>query len=353
MTFRTNQVTIDYGAIAENAAVIMERAHKQIFAVVKNNAYNFGLGKVVSALMGSGVKDFAVNVWEEAAEIKALRPDANVLQLNPASEAEIKEARENGIALSVTSLEWLEAHKDNLQGIDLHLKINVGMNRFGLRNAGEARRALSVCEEKKLSAVGLHTHFPLAEEDDVAGHDRQVDEFAEIHRTLSASSDFQYVHAENTATLLRQDPRLEFCNYARLGILLYGYVTPPMELQDWLRPALFAHSRVVDVHTVGSGEHLGYGTSFEAPGNMKIAVLPIGYGDGLLRARKGMPVYIDGRPYPIAGGISMSHTYIEADDAVKVGDVVEIYGEHARPDRLAAVGLASNSEQTTALHTGA
>ncbi len=353
MTLRTSQVTINYEAIAENASAIMDRTGKRIFAVVKNNAYNFGLKKVVSTLAQRGVGHFAVTTSEEAVEIKRAHPEAYVLQLNPATAGEIEVARDLGIALSVTGAEWLETHKENLWAIELHMKVNVGMNRYGIRGAEGARWALAVCAENGLKLTGLHTHFPLAEEEDAAGHDRQIDAFASIYEELREAHDFGYVHAENTATLLRRDRRLGFCNFVRPGILLYGYVAPPASPQEWLRPSLFVHTRVVDVHEIAAGEHLGYGTSFVAHHDMRIGVLPIGYGDGLLRVRKILPVYINGHPYPIAGNISMSHTYIEAGAAVEVGDVVEIYGEHARPDRLAAVGIAANSEQTTALHTGA
>lgn len=350
---KASQVTIDYGPIAENALAIASYTGKDIFAVVKNNAYNFGLNKVVAALAEGGARHFVVTTSEEAAAIKRARPDAYVLQLNPATAGEIEAARGLGIALSATSEEWLERHRENLRAIDLHLKVNVGMNRYGVRGAEGARRAAVLCAENGLKLTGLHTHFPLAEEEETSGHDRQIDEFAATYEALRGTREFRYVHAENTATLLRRDRRLAFCNFVRPGILLYGYVSPPAAPQAWLRPSLFVSARVVDVHVLGKGERLGYGTSFTAAEDMRIAVLPIGYGDGLLRTRKAMPVYIGGRPYPIVGSISMSHTYVGADASVEIGDVVEIYGENARPDRLAAVGVASNSEQTTALHTGA
>lgn len=350
---RASQVTINYEAIAENALAIASHTGKEIFAVVKNNAYNFGLDKVVATLLRRNVKHFAVTTSEEAAEIKKAYPEAYVLQLNPATAGEIEVARDLGIALSVTSEAWLETHKENLWVIELHLKMNAGMNRYGVRGAEGARRVIALCGQNGLKLTGLHTHFPLAEEEDTAGHDQQIDEFAATYEALRDVHEFSYIHAENTATLLRRDKRLAFCNFVRPGILLYGYVAPPASPQDWLQPSLFVRTRVVDVHEIGAGEHLGYGTSFVAPHDMRIAVLPIGYGDGLLRVRKALPVYIGGRPYPIAGNISMSHTYVEAGAAVEVGDIVEIYGENARPDRLAAVGIAANSEQTTALHTGA
>lgn len=350
---RACPVSISYEAVADNARAITSYAGKEVFAVVKNNAYNFGLKKVTAALAGCGVKHFAVTVSEEAARIKMMLPDAYVLQMNPADAGEIETARRLGIALSVTSEGWLERHRENLRGIELHLKMNVGMNRYGVRGAAGAARVLAICGESGLNLTGLHTHFPLAEETDLTGHDLQVGEFAAAHEALCSACGFRYIHAENTAALLRRDRRLSFCNFVRPGILLYGYVSPPAVPQEWLSPSLFVSSRVVDVHELGRGELLGYGTSFAAPKDMRIAVLPIGYGDGLLRTRKAMPVYIGNRSYMIAGNISMSHTYVDVDASVEVGDAVEIYGARARPDRLAAVGIASNSEQTAALHTGA
>lgn len=346
------EVKIDYAAVAHNAAEISSRAGKGIMAVVKNNAYNFGLGSVVGTLLESGVKHFAVTTSEEASSIRRASGDAYVLQLNPACGHEIDRARREGIALAVTGTEWFAENASRLFGIDLHLKVNVGMNRFGVRGIGEARAVTEECARRGLRLTGLFTHFPLAEEDDTAGHDAQVDEFAAVYEDLRWA-DFRLVHAENSATLLRADKRLGICNLARPGILLYGYAPPPTPCWESLRPSLFVDARVVDLHTLRAGDNLGYGTSFVAESDMRIAVLPIGYGDGLLRSRKSMPAYIDGRPYPVAGGISMSHTYLAVDESVRVGDTVEIYGFNARPDRLAAAGIAANSEQVAALHTGA
>jgi alanine racemase len=199
-----------------------------------------------------------------------------------------------------------------------------------------------------LSLVGLFTHFPLAEEADLSIHRSHVKAFVDIYGELSSASEFRYIHAENTASILLHDKRLDFCNYVRPGIMLYGYSS--REPVDWLLPSLYVHTFVIDQRYLRAGDALGYGTDFSAPRDMSIAVLPIGYGDGLLRVRREVPVFINGHSYKIVSKIFMSHTFVEADESVNVGDEVEIYGDHIKIDSLTSMGVAANSEQMSPLH---
>jgi alanine racemase len=343
-----NRIRVEYKNIAENARRISMYSGKKIFAVVKNNAYNLGLAKVVETLLGCGVSHFAVTVSEEAVFIKRRFPEAYVLQLNPADEEEIRFARECGAALAVTDESWLRECAPLLEGIELHMEINVGMNRFGISGLVEAERAAGFCAERGLLLTGLYTHFPQAEEADLAPHGRQIDAFRRFHEKLSPLCDFRYIHGENTAAILLRDPRLGFCNFVRPGVMLYGYSS--RERVDWLLPSLYVHTEVIGLRELPKGGNLGYGTGFEAERDMKIAVLPIGYGDGLTRARGNMPVFVKGKERRIIGKIFMSHTFIEADDGVEIGDEVEIYGERVRIDDLSSRGIITNSEQMSSLH---
>ena len=344
-----NRLEIKYGVIADNAAKIKDYTGKDLLVVVKNNAYNLGILEVVGCLMQIGVRHFYVAAVDEAVIIKENFPEAYVLATNPANVEEIKSAQKYHIALSIPGKDWLEANRKRLQGVELHLKCNVGMNRFGAKGVDEAREILGICSAEGLEVTGLSTHFPLAEEDDLTEHNRQVDLFAEWHRFLSPLASFRYIHSENSATLVQRDPRLNFCNYVRPGILVYGYsASSPV---DWVNPVLFLHSRVIYIRTLDVGDHLGYGTTFTATEKMRVAILGLGYGDGLLRVRREAPVCINGREFPIISKIFMSHLFIAVDDSIQVGDWVEIYGEHIRPDTLSAAGYAANSEQLSALHT--
>ncbi|MDR1021482.1 MAG: alanine racemase [Synergistaceae bacterium] len=345
-----NRIFVDYGAIAENVRRVAEHSGKGIFAVVKNNAYNLGLAAVTRTLTGCGVNHFAVTLSEDALFIKERFPEAYVLQLNPANGAEARLARERGIALSLGGGEWFREYADALEGIDLHMEINAGMNRFGFSDLREASEVVRSCRDRGLSLKGLYTHFALSEEADLSEHSAQVDLFAAFREALSPLCAFEYVHGENTAAVLLRDRRLSFCNFVRPGIMLFGYSS--REPVEWLRPSLFVSAEVIDIRRLRRGERLGYGTSFAAERDMKVATLPMGYGDGLMRARAALPVYVNGSPCAVVGKILMSHTFIEAFDGMKIGDTAEIYGERVKIDALASRGIATNAEQMAALHIG-
>jgi alanine racemase len=338
---------VNYANIAENARRVAGFSGKKIFAAVKNDAYNLGLLEVVDTLLGCGVGHFAVALFEDAAVIKKRFPSAYVLQFNPADEHEIEAARKIGVALSITGERWFNERADSLRGIELHLKINVGMNRFGVSSLDAARRTVRRCGESGLSLTGLFTHFPLAEEKDLSEHLRHVGDFVRFYETLSDLVEFKYVHSENTAAVLLHDERLAFCNFVRPGAMLCGYSS--RERVNWLLPSVYVSSAVVDLVDVPKGERLGYGTDFTAEAPLRVAVLPIGYGDGIMRVRKAAPVFIKGVPYRIVSKIFMSHTFVEVDERVGIGDEAELYGDRVRIDDLSSIGVATNSEQMASL----
>ncbi|MDR3253986.1 MAG: alanine racemase [Synergistaceae bacterium] len=338
-----NRVRVDYGHVAENARRIADYSGKKILAVVKNDAYNLGIEGIVDTLRCSGINCFAVASMDEALSLKELFPDVYALVFNPADDGEIKSARERGVALSVTGERWFYEHADSLSGIDLHLKINVGMNRFGISGMEAAKRIVTDCGRLGLSLVGLFTHLPLAEESDLSGHDQEVELFCGFYERLSPLCDFQFIHAENTAATLLRDSRLDFCNFVRPGAMLFGCSS--RERVNWLLPTVYVSSAVIDLREAPKDGHLGYGYKFFAPRDMTVAILPIGYGHGLSRARKAAPVFINGSPYRIVSKIFLSHTFVEVDGRVKIGDEAEIYGDNVRIDDLSSAGAASNSEQ--------
>jgi alanine racemase len=222
------------------------------------------------------------------------------------------------------------------------------MNRFGVTGLDAAMRIARACKKSGLSITGLFTHFPLAEEEDLSGHRAHVGGFAAIYEALSEICEFRYVHCENSAAVLIRDERLGFCNFVRPGVILYGYSSRgPV---DWLLPSIYVSSQVVDIIEAPEGGSLGYGAGFAVRRRTRVAVLPIGYGDGLTRARKAAPVFINGEPRRILNEIFMSHTFVEADEKVRIGDEAEIYGDNVRIDTLSSMGVVTNTEQMSALH---
>ncbi len=132
----------------------------------------------------------------------------------------------------------------------------------------------------------------------------------------------------------RKDERLEFCNFGRVGIAVYGY--RPCEHHIKLEPTMFLLSKVRSIRNMKKGEYLGYGET-RVNENCTVAICTLGYGDGVIGERKNFPVYINDKSYDIVGNISMSHTYIKVDQNVKIGDLVEMYGENIRFDDIKGV----------------
>ncbi|WP_337874440.1 alanine racemase [Exiguobacterium sp.] len=337
-------VTIDLNAIRENKRRI-EALGRPVFAVVKNNAYNLGMEPVVTTLYDEGVRHFMVTTIEEAIEVRTHAASARVLVMNPVYTWQHVHAHDFDVAIG--SYEWLVSQREHLDGVRLHLKLDVGMNRFGAKTFEEALQIVAFCQNEGLDLVGLCTHFPLADADNAeVEHSVQVERFADWSRRLMERHTFELIHAANSAATLQDDARLHHCTHVRVGIFLYGYSS--VEPVEWLVPAFYWETEVVAVHDIEAGAHVGYGTGYTAETKERIAVLPVGYGDGLMRARRHLPVHIEGKAYPFVSNIFMSHSFIKVDDDVQIGDRVTLYGVETKIDDVTRVGYANNSEQLCA-----
>lgn len=337
-------VTIDLNAIRENKRRI-ETLGRPVFAVVKNNAYNLGMEPVVTTLYEEGVRHFMVTTLEEAREVRTYAPDARVLVMNPVYEWQ--DVQEQKLDVAIGSYDWLVAQRSQLDGVRLHLKLDVGMNRFGAKTFEEALAIVAFCQDEGLDLVGLCTHFPLADADNAEiEHSIQVERFTDWSTRLIERHAFEVVHAANSAATLQADARLAHCTHVRVGIFLYGYSS--VESVEWLIPAFRWETEVIAVHQIEAGAHVGYGTGYTAPAQERIAVLSVGYGDGLMRARRHLPAHINDRAFPFISNIFMSHSFLRVDETVQVGDVVELYGNTTKIDDVTRTGHANNSEQLCA-----
>ncbi len=338
-----SKVFVDYENLAKNVDILRNyNPTKDIIVVCKNDAYNLGIEEVVKVCFKKGLKTFAVANLSEALRVKSLDLDVEVLILNPIVENDLKIAFENNLHLLIAYLEQIEVFEEflsNANGVgslNFHIKFNCGMNRYGVRNS-ELPKLLEVLEVNQLvkeNIVGLMTHFPQADEDDLSVHELQVIDFINAYNVLKDKLKFKYIHSENSAAYLLKDERLDFCNYGRVGIALYGY--RPLEHNIYLEPTMFLNNLVVNIRRMKAGDYLGYGEN-KVSEDCIVAICPLGYGDGVIGERRNFPVYINGKSYNIVGNISMSHTYIRVDETVKIGDIVEIYGYNIRFDDIKGV----------------
>lgn len=314
-----------------------------VLAVIKANAYGHGLKEIASALAGK-VTYFGVATLREALELKENYPQTPVFLFGHQFPHEIPAALLGGITLSVSSLEKAreisECSETHSFQTPVHVKIDTGMGRMGIR----IREAAAAVEEMKkfggITIEGIYTHFPSAEKDDSFRRD-QVREFGELLETLEQKNIlFRFRHAKNSAaTLTLKTP---FLNMIRPGLTLYGiYPDPSLTNVARFEPVLSLKTRILLVKKVRAGESVGYGREFIAKHATTIAILPFGYSHGYpYAAWKKASVLFQGKRCPLAGKVSMDYMAVDLGNAnAREGDTITLIGDD-QSERITAEDIA-------------
>ena len=321
----------------------------ELMAVVKAQAYGHGAVLTASYLNEMGVMAFAVATIEEGITLRKNGVCGEILILGYTDVHQASELKEYDLMQTLISLEYAE--NLNEQGIEVktHIKIDTGMHRLGISEK-EVSTVRNIFFMKNLRICGMFTHLCCADSghpDDVAFTKGQIDGFYRLANVLKDSGiSLPKLHIQSSYGLLNY-PGLA-CDYVRIGIALYGVLSSPDDktvLKPDLRPVLSLKSRVVLVREVAAGESVGYGRSFIAGRDTRIAILPVGYGDGFprnLSNGKGS-VLINGYIVPIIGRICMDQLAVDITDAeeVCVGDIATLVGT-GEYDELSASVVADN-----------
>jgi alanine racemase len=202
------------------------------------------------------------------------------------------------------------------------------MGRLGTKDPDEARAVAAVASgSEALELAGAMTHLATADERESDFFDEQLGRFRPFVEELRRAHPDFIAHAANSAAVLRSEDA--HFDMARCGIAVYGmdpFHEDPARRE--LRPALALRSVVADVKRLEPGETVGYGRTWAAPRRTRVAVLPIGYGDGYRRGlSNAAEVLIGGRRYPVVGTISMDNTTVDVgEDEVRPGDVATLIG---------------------------
>lgn len=345
--YRNTVVEVDLEAIYENYRMIQNlHSDKTFIAVVKANAYGLGSVTVAEHLAAGGVGFFAVATLDEAIELRMHGIREKILVLGAIRPEDINKAIQHRIAVTAPNLEWLTEARSNVSDkydkeVWIHIKVNAGMNRLGTSDIEEINQMIEeIDEDGHFIYEGIYSHFSSADiDDEVNGR-----EYAEFKRITGEVRKPRYVHVQNSAGTLRIND--DYCNAVRVGISLYGYYTSPYieEISEVsLKPSVRLSTKVMDAHTLSEGEGVSYGLVHKAVGEEKIATLPIGYADGLLRRQTGYKVSLtDGTECPIVGRVCMDSTMISVPADVKPGDEVTIIS----PERDSGQSMESYSDHS-------
>ena len=350
-----------------------------VLAVVKANAYGHGMEECARLLHGVGAEWLGVTSVEEAVRARAVCPAAKILVMSGIWDGEADAVIEHHL----TPIVWESFHLDLLEAearrqglpprsVAVHLELDTGMSRQGVRLQGTALEQILMRFHagSALRLDGLATHFSAPEVLDSEETDRQRSRFeAALGAVAAAGLRPKWIHTGNSATIIRGEqltPLLKAANgigaqlMLRPGLSLYGYaprltdtwteagetvVPDDLELPK-LSPVLEWKTRVASLRWVETGESAGYNSTFRAYRPTGLALLPMGYADGLSRllSNRGS-VLIRGQRAPIAGRVSMDQTILDVTDipGVQIGEEVVIIGQQGG-DSITAFELADLAE---------
>ncbi len=343
-----SQVSVDLGAVAANVRSIkaLVRHDVSLMAVVKANAYGHGAPEVARVAIRNGADLLAVANIAEALELRRAGIDAPILTLSYAPAEAIPAAIESNVA--VTVYDWEQARQyqsaaaDNLGTLSAHIKVDTGMGRLGSLPGDAAELCSLVSDLPALRLAGIYTHFSSADADSQYTAE-QLSLFADLVTGLEQKGfQFQYVHAANSAALLTKPS--SHLNLARPGLLLYG-LNPLGRGKGpaWLKPAMTWKTVIAQLKTLRGGSAVGYGNTYWTGGRERIAVLPVGYADGLRRSpRTWREVLVRGQRAPLVGRVSMEKTTINVSHipGAKAGDEVVLLGKQG-DDEISADEIAA------------
>lgn len=348
---RSARVEIDIAAISHNVEVLSAKAAPaRVMAVVKADAYGHGSIAVARAALASGADCLAVALVQEGIELARAGIDAPILLLSEQPEELIPDIVSHGLVPTVYSAGYIEAlareaEARNVRNVDVHLKVDTGMNRVGVRPEDAVATARRICALSPwLRLGGTFTHFAAADDASSPQTREQLRRFDEVlDEFRRAGLETGTVHVANSAATLHiEESRRDL---VRVGIAMYG-IAPSSSLEQLctdLQPALTVKARVSFVKRVAAGEGVSYGSRHRCPTETTIATVGIGYADGIARNSDlaGVEVLIGGRRRKIVGVVTMDQLMVDVgDDVVSVGDEVVLIGEQAG-NRITANEIAA------------
>jgi alanine racemase len=331
---------IELSAIAGNTAKLagLLPPESSLCAVVKADGYGHGAAPVARSCLSSGAKSLAVAFAEEGVELRHAGIREPILVLGYTGEEGARRALGYGLSVTVVSAEnarLLSREAERMgRTAGVHLKIDTGMERLGVEPREAPGLVALIASLPGLRLEGISSHFANADASDGAFAALQLQRFLDAASSIeSAGLRVPVRHIANSAGLIfHPESRLDM---SRPGIAIYGLRAsrdriPPFKLS----PALSLRSIVTQIRSVPKGVTVGYGRTFCAARDTRLAVLPVGYADGVFRAlsNRGSVGFPSGRA-AIVGTVCMDQMMVDVTElpAVRAGSVATIFGEGGPP----------------------
>lgn len=335
--YRNTYVEVNIDNLKYNVSTLIREYndYKYYFGIVKADCYGHS-DHIIKHLIQSGINYLAVSSLEEALRIRNMQIEEPILCLEPITLEYIDECIKNNITITVSNYNYFNnLFKMNINGnLKIHLKIDSGMSRLGFTNLNEVSEVVEKLNTRKdLVLEGIYTHFAYNK-----NIEKQINNFLQITSSINLKK-IPIVHLSKSGTLLN-NPKLEFANGVRLGLIMYGY-NPNNEYKNTLlskftkkdfnkkskyKPAFILYSEIMEIKKIKKGTKVGYNGNYKARKDEIIGIIPIGYSDGYLRTNKNSYVVINNKRYKIIGDVSMGMIAIKLDDSINIYDKVTLIG---------------------------
>ena len=325
--YRHTYMRIDIDAMLKNIEYLAKINKKGVIPVIKANAYGTYDIYVAKVLREHGYGLLAVSSLDEALNLRLSGDRGDILILGYVKREDFNLLKRYDLTVITFDYDIFDALDEKiLNGLKVHLKVESGMHRLGVES-DKLLKLDAYLRSKGAKVEGIMTHFACSDDPLELNNDRQ---FATFKNTLAKiNHPFKYIHCANTDAAINYHDDLS--NYIRIGLGMWGFSSFASDL----KPAISFYTSISHIQKVPKGEGVGYGLRYISDGKGYIAVLPVGYADGLWRSNSGRRVYINGKYCSLVGNLCMDQCFVKIDELWPLETEVEIFGEHLPLPRMA------------------
>ena len=342
MSLLSTRINLD--AISHNVRRLKELVGPDVrlMCVVKADAYGHGVEKVAPVMLKAGADVLGCATVDEAVSLRSLGIEAPIVAWMWEPEQDLSDALSSNIVIGVPSLAHARVLVDIEVPVKVVIKVETGMHRNGVDRAQWDEVFALLRDAEHIEVTGLMSHLACADEPDNPHTDVQAAEFTQaVARARELGLECPINHLANSpATLTRKDLHFQ---QVRVGLACYG-LEPVAGLEHGLEPAMTWAANIINIKPIKKGESSCYGLTWTAPADGYLAVVPVGYADGLPRSIQGaLQVSISGNSYQQVGRVSMDQIVVDLGDnpfGVAVDDEAIIFGEggHSATELADAAG---------------
>ena len=330
------RINVNLSALRRNVHALKELLPKQTksLVMVKANAYGTGMKRTAVFIEELGIDYLGVAYTDEGVRLRNYGVKCPILVMSPSSD-DFHDCIEYNLEPAIFSLKLLDDFVGTLIlkkrfGFPIHLKIDTGMNRLGLKPSEISNFMDILHSQPELRLKGVYSHFAESDNElDSTFTEHQFGVFIDACNLLSAHISYPFIkHIANSAAIITQ-PKAAL-DMVRMGLIVFG-VSQNLKSEKELDPVIEWLSEVTQIKQLKKGDSVGYNREFIAENETDIAIIPVGYADGFRRSLGGGKgtVFIGGKSCKTVGNICMDMAMVDVTGLkLQEGDTVEIIGEN-------------------------